>query len=382
MDGLELDVGEPAAALASRDFSAAYRLWLGLAPHDPGPRSPARPHKRHKAEAADVELARPLDLIVLALKSNALRCRVPGTAREITRRTKGLTRRQFNLSLAALGGAALLPGGVLAAREAKAAAPARTKVVLVRDATVLDGKGKPKQDVVLKMLDAAVAALTGKRGLDAWRTLLRPSDVVGIKTNVWAHLSTTPAVESALKQRVLDVGVKAQDVAIDDRGVLANPVFQRATALINARPMRSHLWSGVGSLIKNYIVFSPTPASWHDDSCADLAGLWSLPIVKGKTRLNVLVMLTPQFHSVGPHGFSPTYVWRYHGLIVGFDPVACDSVGLRIIEAKRRAFFGAARPLAPPAKHIALADTRHHLGTADPAKIELVRLGYDKDALI
>jgi hypothetical protein len=288
----------------------------------------------------------------------------------------GLTRRQFNLALAALGGASLLPGRGLAAGHGK------TKVILVRDATVLDERSQPKKDVVLKMLDDAVAALTGKKGLDGWRSFLKPSDVVGIKTNVWQYLPTTEAVESALKQRVLDVGVKPRDVAIDDRGVLGNPVFRRATALINARPMRAHAWSGVGSLIKNYIMFSPEPASWHPDSCANLAGVWKLPVVKGKTRLNVLVMLTPQFHGTGPHSFNPTYVWKYHGLIVGFDPVACDSVGLRIIEAKRRAHFGENRPLAPPAKHIALADTRHHLGTADPAKIEIVRIGYAKDSLI
>jgi hypothetical protein len=287
-----------------------------------------------------------------------------------------VTRRQFNLAIAALGGASLLPGQALAAGRGK------TKVILVRNATVLDGKGAPKKDVVLKMLDDAVAALSGKKGQEGWKTFLKPSDVVGIKTNVWQYLPTTEAVESALKQRVLDVGVKPKDVAIDDRGVLRNPVFRRATALINARPMRAHAWSGVGSLIKNYIMFSPEPSSWHPDSCANLAGVWSLPIVKGKTRLNVLVMLTPQFHGVGPHSFNPRYVWPYHGLIVGVDPVACDSVGLRIIEAKRRAFFGEDRPLAPPAKHIALADTRHHLGTADPSKIEIVRIGYDKDSLI
>lgn len=290
----------------------------------------------------------------------------------------GLSRRQLNLSLAALGATALLP------RRGLAAAPvaAKTKVILVRDAGVLDDKGRAKPDVVLTMLDQAVAALTGKPGVEGWRTLLKPSDVVGIKTNAWQYLPTPKAVESALERRVLEVGVKPGNLAIADRGVLEHPVFQRSTALINARPMRTHHWSGVGSLIKNYILFSPEPAAWHDDSCADLAGVWNLPIVKGKTRLNVLCMLTPQFHGVGPHSFNPKYVWSYHGLVVGVDPVACDAVGLRIIEAKRRAFFGDDRPLAPPAKHIALADTRHHLGTADPARIELVRLGHAKDALI
>ena len=68
-------------------FSAVYRQWLGLAPHDAGPRSSTRPQKRHKADVADIDVSRPMDLVVLALKSNALRCRVPGTEREMTLRT-------------------------------------------------------------------------------------------------------------------------------------------------------------------------------------------------------------------------------------------------------------------------------------------------------
>jgi hypothetical protein len=104
--------------------------------------------------------------------------------------------------------------------------------------------------------------------------------------------------------------------------------------------------------------------------------------VKGKTRLNILVMLTPLFHSVGPHGYSSEYVWNYGGIIVGTDPVACDAVGLKIIQAKRKNYFKEDRPLNPPAKHIELADTRHNLGTADLKKIELIKLGWKEDVLI
>jgi hypothetical protein len=68
-------------------LAAAYRKWLGLAPHDVGPRGPTRPHKRHKVDPADVDLSQPLDLVVLALRSNSIRCRVLGTEREITLRT-------------------------------------------------------------------------------------------------------------------------------------------------------------------------------------------------------------------------------------------------------------------------------------------------------
>ena len=180
----------------------------------------------------------------------------------------------------------------------------------------------------------------------------------------------------------MEAGVKESAIAVDDLGVLQNPIFQKSTALINARPMRSHHWAGVGTLIKNYIMFVPEPMAYHPDSCADLASIWNLPMIKGKTRLNVLVMLTPQFHSVGPHNFNPKYVWKYYGLMMGFDPVAVDATGLRIIEAIRREYFGEDRPLNPPAKHIAVADTKYHLGVSDPARIDLVKIGYDKDSFV
>jgi hypothetical protein len=138
----------------------------------------------------------------------------------------------------------------------------------------------------------------------------------------------------------------------------------------------------VGTLIKNYIMFVDKPQSYHPDSCADLAKIWKLPNVEGKTRLNILVALTPLFHGVGPHHYNSEYVWAYNGLLVGFDPVAVDATGVRILNAKRTEFFGEDRPINPPPKHVYLADTRHHLGTADPDKIELVRLGWSQGALI
>ena len=191
---------------------------------------------------------------------------------------------------------------------------------------------------------------------------------------------TTAAVEEALRTRVLEVGVPAEDIGISDRGVLDDPVFARATALINARPMRTHHWSGVGSLIKNYVMFVPDPYNYHEDACARLGEIWTLPHVAGKTRLNVLVMFTPQFHTVGPHGFSPRHVSRYHGLLVGVDPVAVDTVGVQIIRGMRREHFGEERPLSPSPGHIAVAGERYGLGNADPARIDLVKLGHDENS--
>ncbi len=295
---------------------------------------------------------------------------------------KTFTRRDF-LRVAA---AAPLAGAVITSVPGKAAAASgadKVRVVLVRDPAPLGPGGAPPQDVVQKMLDDAVSALLGEPDpVKAWKALIRPDDIVGIKTNVWRYIPTTAEVEQAIKRRVMDAGVAEDRIGIDDRGVLRNPVFQSATALVNARPLRTHHWSGVGSLIKNYIMFTPQPAAWHDDTCADLAKLWDLPAVKGKTRLNVLVMFTPLFHSVGPHNYAKEYTWEYKGLVVSRDPVAADATGLRILMAKRREHFGADEPLQKTPHHIRLADTRHGLGVSDPAGIELVRIGWDEGSLI
>ena len=176
--------------------------------------------------------------------------------------------------------------------------------------------------------------------------------------------------------------VAKERIGIGDRGVLDNPIFQQATALINVRPLRTHHWSGVGSCIKNYIMFSRTPWTWHDDSCANLAGLWELPAVKGKTRLNILVMLTPLFHGKGPHHFQAKYTWEYKGLIVGSDPVAVDATGVRILEAKRKDFSAQEEPFTTSPTHIQAAEEKHRLGIADPSRIDVQKLGWMDHALI
>jgi len=294
---------------------------------------------------------------------------------------KPLTRREFlkTTSTAAVAGALFLnsPDRLFADADKK------TRVVLVRSEDVLDDLNRPDKEILRRMLDEAVCKLVGEEDVTkAWETLVGPEDTVGIKTNFWRFLRTPTELEEVIEERVLEAGVPEKRVGVDDWHVRENPVFQNATALINVRPMRAHHWSGVGSLLKNYIMFVERPDSYHEDSCADLATIWKLPVVKDKTRLNILVMLTPQFHNIGPHNFNPKYIWPYSGLLVGFDPVAVDATGVRILQAKRREFFGEDRPLNPPAKHIFLADTRHQLGTADPGKIELIKLGWDEGALI
>lgn len=260
---------------------------------------------------------------------------------------------------------------------------AKTRVVLVRHKNATDARGRANAKVIQEMMDDSVNAMLGEKDVKAaWQRLLKPTDVVGVKSNVWRMLPTPAAVEQALTRRIREAGVDRSNIAIDDRGVRRNEVFRRSTALINARPMRTHHWSGLGGCVKNYVMFVPVPMAYHGRFCSPLGSIWKKREIAGKTRLNVLVLLTPLFHGVGPHHYDAKYTWRYNGLLLSKDPVAVDSVGREIITAHRLKHFGEHRPFTPPTRHIDAAETEHGIGVADLAKIEIVKLGWQDGILI
>jgi len=292
---------------------------------------------------------------------------------------KTITRRDFLRVTAGTAMAATLGAGILGEARAEATA----KVILIRNAEALGPQDKLQEEILRSMLDEAVKNLLGvKEPMEAWRRLFKSSDVVGIKSNAWAKLPTPKELEAAIKGRLLDLGVAEKNIDIDDRGVLRNPLFQNATALVNVRPLRTHHWSGVGTCLKNYIQFVPDPSSYHDEGCSPLGKIWTYPIVKGKTRLNILSAITPQFYGRGANFFDRRYVWPYKGLIVGTDPVAVDTVGAHLLQSKRIAFFGEDKALDVPPVHIMVADNKYHLGVSDLSRIQLIKLGWMEEVLI
>ncbi len=292
---------------------------------------------------------------------------------------KVITRRDF---LKGAAGTALALS-TIAGKGEEVKGEAWAKVVLIRRQEALDEKGKIQPEVVQEMLDQALGLLTGeKKYLAAWKRFFQSGDIVGIKTNVWWHLPTPPAVEKAIQRRLLEVGIVPSHIGLDDRGVLKNPIFQRATALINVRPLRTHHWSGIGGCLKNYIMFVPDPPAYHGEACSDLGKIWHYPLVKGKTRLNILCALTPQFYGRGAHFFDRRYVWSYRGLIVGMDPVAVDAVGAKLLQLKRLSYFGEDKPLDVPPIHIMEAEKRYKLGVSDLRRIQVLKVGWMEDSLI
>ena len=292
---------------------------------------------------------------------------------------KIITRRDFLRVAAGTAVAATMAPGI----QLEARAEPTAKVILIRNAEVLGPQDQVQEEVLQSMLDEAVKSLLGTdKPMGAWKKLFKSSDVVGIKSNEWQKLPTPKELEVAIKRRLLDAGVAEKNIGIDDRGVLNNPIFLNATALVNVRPLRTHHWAGVGTCLKNYIQFVPNRPDYHEEGCSPLGKIWTYPIVKGKTRLNILSAITPQFYGRGANFFDKRYVWPYKGLIIGTDPVAVDTVGAHLLQSKRIAFFGEDKSLDVPPIHITVADRKYHLGVSDLNRIQLIKLGWMEEVLI
>ncbi len=67
-------------------YLAAYRSWLGVAPFPPEVGTTPGRKRSHKAAASDLDLAGPIELVVLSVKERAARCRLLGCERIVTLR--------------------------------------------------------------------------------------------------------------------------------------------------------------------------------------------------------------------------------------------------------------------------------------------------------
>jgi hypothetical protein len=271
------------------------------------------------------------------------------------------------------------------AEDNPAARPARTsRVVVVRDSDVNNDGNRVKLDVVKKMLDDALLRVTGqKTPKDAWLSLLKPNDVVGLVPTYgasgpgWNPNNTHTEFVAAVEESLAAAGFpkdRVRNVQLDIK--LAAP----CTSLINLPALKTHWLTGIGTTLKNYIMFSGKPTNYHREQSVKLGEIWHLPAVEGKTKLILVDALYPLCDK-GPQP-DPRYRWAYNGILASVDPVAADAVGLRIVGRKRDAMRGEPWPISPPPLCVAAADERYHLGTSRWNEIKLETIGWQKDLLL
>ncbi|MDH7493822.1 MAG: DUF362 domain-containing protein [Candidatus Saccharicenans sp.] len=253
----------------------------------------------------------------------------------------------------------------------------KSLVVLVRDQKVLDDELRVNKQILAGMLEKILLETTGQKNMNAaWLSLVSPKDVVGLVPTPLMN-PTHQELLDVIKESLLAAGLPEENIRnAQGRKVDLEPI----TALISVPGLKAHWLTGIGTVIKNYIMYSGAPRNYHYEDSAKLGEIWHLPQVKGKTRLIIVDALRPVCDK-GPQ-FDPRYRWPYKGLLASTDPVALDAVGLKIIQAKRDELRGEPWPISPPPICVEAADRVYKLGQSKLEKIELKKIGWDKDTLI
>lgn len=292
----------------------------------------------------------------------------------------------------------------------------KSRIVIARDEKLRTSATGLDTTRLLKMLDRSMQAFFDcDTPSDAWRRVVRPGEVVGLKVNCLSGKGNSTRVElvEAVAERLQQVGVK--DIVIWDRlntdlesarfrivergpgvrcfgndtlgyedeltmfgsvgSLLARTLTQVCDAVINLPVLKDHGIAGVTIALKNMFGAIHNPNKYHitagDPYIADVN---MLSPIRRKVRLTICDATTAQYEG-GP-SFMPQWTWPYNGLIVSADPVALDYTGWKIIE-KKRAEMGmkSLREMKREPSYISrAADADHRLGTNDPKRIEMLEI--------
>jgi hypothetical protein len=259
--------------------------------------------------------------------------------------------------------------------EAKAARS--SLVTVVRDKNAMDASKNVNNDILEKMLEQTLMKVTGQNNTkEAWLRLVKPNDRIGLvatENKNPTHEELIDVVESSLTA----AGIPKNNIKSAQGGPY-NP--KQCDALIAIPALKAHWLTGIGTVLKNYIMYSGNPSRYHKRNSANLGEIWNLPFVRGKTKLVLVDSLYPLCNK-GPQP-DPRYKWAYNGLIAGTDPVAVETVCLKIITEKRKALRGEPWPLSPPPLCVEAADKVYGLGTSRMEEIKIEHYGWEKDLLL
>jgi uncharacterized protein (DUF362 family) len=246
------------------------------------------------------------------------------------------------------------------------------KVVQTHHAGVWDGDTL-QPNAIRQMLEASVTQLTG---LDdaraAWSALFAPGERIAIKVNTiagsayWTHIPLVMAVAESLQ----DAGIPAEQIVIFDRlsrelqnvgytlntdglgvrcygtdraysggwslldrDIAISDVLLSCDALINIPLLKTHGTSGISFALKNHYGTFDQPGRYHGNIEQALGALNALDAIHDRTRLiigDALNICTQNWNNA-VNGDS---------ILLSFDPVANDAIGLQLFTAAREAAGG------------------------------------------
>lgn len=320
--------------------------------------------------------------------------------------TQGLSRRGFLGVAATVAGGTLLPHSLMAEETHKLGLPPGKKpsrVVLAEERMAVDGH-RIHTIVVKEMLEASLIELTQQKTiLDAWMSILKPNDIIGLKFNQSSQevMGTTKAFAKILIGSLVEAGYRPGNIVcieappgiekqfgtqVARRGFDLKPVdfgsgsdhlasvLGQITALISVPYLKTHNIAGMTCSLKNLShAFVKHPARYHRNHCSPFIGdIVNLPEIRSKLKLCIVDALRVVFDK-GPEATS-TNIKDVGAILTSADPVSTDTVGLSLINRVRRS-----QGMTPRAKTVEkigylVEAHRRGVGVAATHGIDLVRL--------
>ncbi|MBT3879485.1 MAG: DUF362 domain-containing protein [Candidatus Scalindua sp.] len=245
----------------------------------------------------------------------------------------------------------------------------------------------PNLSLVKQMMDSGITSLTGKDDpKDAWKSLFHEDERIGIKINALGAdiLAGNYQICWAIVDALKSIGVKENNIIIWEQyqhfflssGFKINRSFkgvrtyttdggggkealdsgsshreydsgygavkisriltEEVDSLINLGLLKDHGLAGVSIALKNisHGVISH-PDNFHDNACDPfIAAINSIPVIKDKIKLHICNGIVGLYDG-GPMP-QRRNVWNNNGIILSRDPVALDTIGMHIIEKKRK----------------------------------------------
>ncbi len=259
-----------------------------------------------------------------------------------------------------------------------AAGEQESRVVEVRDEGLIRVGHDVDVQTAFRLLNSGMKRLTGRDSAEtAWRSLFHRQDKVGIKLSCLPGLplSSCRGVVMAIVDGLRLAGVPAERIIIWERtgreleaagfklsrkglrvmgtdmftdggysrdiefagsvGTCFSMIMEEVTALINVPVLKDHDIAGLSAGMKNFYGAIYNPNKYHGNGCSPyVAELSTHRFIRDRLRLIVLDATRIQLQN-GP-AFDSRYADEYGGLIIGTDPVAVDTVGLKLLESERQ----------------------------------------------
>jgi uncharacterized protein (DUF362 family) len=260
------------------------------------------------------------------------------------------------------------------------------------------------------MLDASITQLTGLNDAhEAWAALFSPQERVAIKVNVIGSsaFSTHIPLVMAVAEQLQAVGLSAENIVIFDRStrelegagysvnedgegircygtdrrytggwsmmdtdIQFSDILLNCDALINIPVLKAHSISGISFAMKNHYGTFDRPGQFHAPRIEHaLAELNALPPIRERTRLiigDALTVCTRNWNAAA----------QGDSILMSFDPVAHDAIGLQHYQEVVEAEGGNATAAAAAAQNRAMPwltyGSEVELGVHDVDRIDVV----------